>query len=127
MINILIATSSLNSGMTETYNKMPHNKYSFNKGFKVKVVITGNHYIPKKRKFSGILCFRQHRVSSVRRVHRVRRVRRVTISSLMIDIVVPSKMAVGGHFVKKRKKKKVAYRSEMARNVIESYFRTSTI
>ena len=33
-------------------------------------------------------------------------------------------MAAGGHFVKKFKKK-VAYRSEMARNAIESYLRTS--
>ena len=32
-------------------------------------------------------------------------------------------MAAGGHFV--QKKKKVAYRSEMARNAIESYLRTS--
>ena len=38
-------------------------------------------------------------------------------------IVVPSKMAASGHFVKK--KKKVAYRSEMARNAIESEFWTS--
>ena len=41
----------------------------------------------------------------------------------IIDIVVPSKMAAGGHYVQKIKK--VTYRSEMARNVIESYFRTS--
>ena len=33
-------------------------------------------------------------------------------------------MAAGSHFVKKIPKK-VAYRSEMARNVIESEFRTS--
>ena len=32
-------------------------------------------------------------------------------------------MAAGGHFVKK----KVSYRSEMARNAIKSYFRTSKI
>ena len=37
---------------------------------------------------------------------------------------VPSKMAAGGHFVKKNQKK-VAYQSEMARNAIESDFRTS--
>ena len=40
----------------------------------------------------------------------------------LIDIVVPSKIS-GGHFVKNFKK--VPYRSEMARNVIESEFRTS--
>ena len=40
-------------------------------------------------------------------------------TSSIIDIVVPSKMAAGGHFVQK----KVAYRSEMARNAIESDFR----
>ena len=38
----------------------------------------------------------------------------------IIDIVKPSKMAAGGHFVKN-----VAYRSEMARIAIESEFRTS--
>ena len=31
----------------------------------------------------------------------------------------------GGHFVKKNQKKKIPYRFEMARNAIESYFRTS--
>ena len=36
-----------------------------------------------------------------------------------------SKMAAGGHFVKKFKKNKVPYGSEMARNAIESEFRTS--
>ena len=46
-------------------------------------------------------------------------------TSSIIGIVVPSKMATGGHLVKINKKKKVAYRSEMARNVIESYLRTS--
>ena len=45
----------------------------------------------------------------------------ISRTSSIIDIVVPSKMAAGGHFVKK----KVAYRCEMARNAIESYFRTS--
>ena len=34
-------------------------------------------------------------------------------------------MADGSHFVKKIQKNKVAYRSEMARNSIESEFRTS--
>ena len=33
-----------------------------------------------------------------------------------------SKMANGSHFVKKFKKNKVAYRSEMARNAIKSEF-----
>ena len=49
----------------------------------------------------------------------------ISRTSSIIDIVVPSKMAGGGHFVKKIQKKKVAYRFEMARNVIKSYFRTS--
>ena len=34
-------------------------------------------------------------------------------------------MAAGGHFVKIQSNKKVVYRSEMARNAIESDFRTS--
>ena len=34
-------------------------------------------------------------------------------------------MAAGGHFVKNKSKKKVAYQSEMARNAIKSYLRTS--
>ena len=43
----------------------------------------------------------------------------ISRTSSIIDIVVPSKMAAGGHFVvKKIQKKRVAYRSEMARNVI---------
>ena len=49
----------------------------------------------------------------------------ISRTSSITDIVVQSKMAAGGHFVQKLKKKKVAYRSEMARTVIESYFRTS--
>ena len=49
----------------------------------------------------------------------------ISRTSSITDIVVQSKMAAGGHFVQKIKKKKVAYRSEMARTVIESYFRTS--
>ena len=50
----------------------------------------------------------------------------ISRTSSITDIVVQSKMAAGGHFVQKfQQKKKVAYRSEMARTVIESYFRTS--
>ena len=49
----------------------------------------------------------------------------ISRTSSITDIVVQSKMAAGGHFVKQFQKKKVAYRSEMARTVIESYFRTS--
>ena len=49
----------------------------------------------------------------------------ISRTSSITDIVVQSKMAAGGHFVKKNQKKKVAYRSEMAKTVIESYFRTS--
>ena len=41
----------------------------------------------------------------------------ISQTSSIIDIVVPSKLAAGGHFVKNR--------SEMARNEIESDFRTS--
>ena len=48
----------------------------------------------------------------------------ISRTSSIIDIVVPSKMAAGGHFVKINPKK-VAYLSEMARNAIESEFRTS--
>ena len=48
----------------------------------------------------------------------------ISRTSSIIDIVVPSKMAAGGHFVRKFQKK-VAYRSEMARNAIESEIRTS--
>ena len=47
----------------------------------------------------------------------------ISRTSSIIDIVVPSKIAAGGHFVKKIQKKEVAYRSEMARNAIESYLR----
>ena len=46
----------------------------------------------------------------------------ISRTSSITDIVVESKMAAGGHFVKKIQKKKVAYRSEMARNVIEKLF-----
>ena len=49
----------------------------------------------------------------------------ISRTSSIIDIVVPSRMAAGGHFVKKFQKTKIAYRSEMARNAIESDFRTS--
>ena len=45
----------------------------------------------------------------------------ISRTSSITDIVVQSKMAASGHFVKK----KVAYRSEMARTVIKSYFRTT--
>ena len=58
----------------------------------------------------------------------------ISRTSAIIDIVVPSKMAAGGHFVKNVNKKKflidlicpkVPDRSEMDRNAIESDFRTS--
>ena len=105
------------------------------------------YYIPEKRKFSGILCFRQQRsrtaaaaasshhfvVSAITfegfklRSSNLTHALFIQISrtSSITDIVVQSKMAAGGHFVQKLQKKKVAYRSEMARTVIESYFRTS--
>ena len=51
----------------------------------------------------------------------------ISRTSSIIDIVVPSKMAAGGHFVKKFKRKKGLYRSGMARNAIESDFRTSIL
>ena len=91
-------------------------------------------YIPEKRKFSGILYFRQCRCRSRRRVRRDFVVSVITFerfklrssnlthalliqisrTSSIIDIVVPSKMATGGHFVK-NERKKVLHRSEMAR------------
>ena len=49
----------------------------------------------------------------------------ISRTSSIIDMVFPSKMAADGHSVKKKKKKKVAYRSEMARNAIQNYLRTS--
>ena len=49
----------------------------------------------------------------------------ISRTSSIIDIVVPSKMAAGGHFVKNLKTKRNLYQSEMARNAIESEFRTS--
>ena len=93
------------------------------------------YYIPEKRKFSGILCFRQQR-SHCRVVRRHRRrppppchnfVSAITFegsklrssnlthalliqiyrTSSIIDIVVPSKMAAGGHFVKNFTQKKL--------------------
>ena len=44
----------------------------------------------------------------------------ISLMSSITDIVIQSNMAAGGHFVKKIKKK-VAYRSEMARTVIELF------
>ena len=100
-----------------------------------------HNYIPEKRKFSGILCFRQQaqpprgppprhnfvsaitfegfKLRSSNLTHAL--LIQISRTSSIIDIVVPSKMAAGGHFVKK----KVAYRSQMARNAIKSYLRTS--
>ena len=49
----------------------------------------------------------------------------ISRTSLIIDIVVPSKMAAAAILSKKFNQKKVAYRSEMARNAIESDIRTS--
>ena len=44
--------------------------------------------------------------------------------ALLIQIsVVPSKIAAGGHFVKKKLQKNLGI--DLARNVIKSYFRTS--
>ena len=60
----------------------------------------------------------------------------ISQTSSIIDIVVPCKMAAGGHFDNKKKvaypsvknlKNYVPYGSEMARNAIESEFRTSKI
>ena len=48
----------------------------------------------------------------------------ISRTSSIIDIVVPSKMATGGYFVKKIQQQ-VPDRSEMARNEIESDFWTS--
>ena len=86
-----------------------------------------HNYIPEKRKFSGILCFRQQR-SRRRRPPPPRHnfvVSAITFegfklcssnlthalfiqisrTSSITDIVVQSKMADGGHFVQKLKKK----------------------
>ena len=158
----------------KTLLKIKSSNYSYFKAVKYFV----SNYIPEKRKFSGILCFRQQRRRRRRRAaaappppraaaaappphrrrtaaapptHRRRRPPRhnfvvsaitfegfklrssnlthalfiqISRTSSITDIVVQSKMAAGGHFVQKFKKK-VAYRSEMARTVIESYFRTS--
>ena len=110
-------------------------------------LIDCHNYIPEKRKSSGILCFRppppprrrppRHNfvVSAITfegfklRSSNLTHALYIQISrtSSITDIVVQSKMAAGGHFVNKIQKKKVAYRSEMARTVIKSYFRTFKI
>ena len=82
------------------------------------------NYIPEKRKFSGILCFRQQRsrrrppprfvVSAITfegfklRSSNLTHALFIQISrtSSITDIVVQSKMAAGGHFVQKFQKKK---------------------
>ena len=84
-------------------------------------IMNVDNYIPEKRKFSGILCFRQQRtppppppppphnlVSAITfegfklRSSNLTHALLIQISrtSSIIDIVVPSKMAAGGHFVK---------------------------
>ena len=104
-------------------------------------------YIPEKRKFSGILCFRQQhsrrhtaavcqnfvvsaiafegfKLRSSNLTHAL--LIQISRTSSISDIVVPSKMPDSSHFVKNfQKKKEVSYRSEMGRNAIESDFRTS--
>ena len=76
-----------------------------------------SNYIPEKRKFSGILCFRQQHsrrrvVSAITfegfKLHssNLTHALLIQIYRTIIDIVVPSKMAAGGHFVQKNSKKK---------------------
>ena len=84
------------------------------------------YYIPEKRKFSGILCFRQQRsrraAASVNFVVSVITFEgfklrssnlthalfiQISRTSWITDIVVQSKMAAGGHFVQKFQQKKV--------------------
>ena len=97
---------------------LPHNKADVY----VCAALVGNdlqqhhNYIPEKRKFPGILCFRQPRrrrhnfvVSAITfegfKLHSSNLIHALFIqisrTSSIIDIVVSSKMAAGGHFVKK--------------------------
>ena len=85
------------------------------------LVFFRSHYIPEKRKFSGILYFRQLRpplrhnfvVSAITfegfKLHSSNLTHALLIqifwTSSIIDIVVPSIMAGGGHFVIKKFKK----------------------
>ena len=73
--------------------------------------------------FVSAITFKEFRLRSSNLTHAL--LIQISRTSSIIDIVVSSKMAAGGHFVKKIKKKKVVYRSEMARNAIDSEFRTS--
>ena len=70
---------------------------------------SSDNYIPEKRKFSGILCFRQQR-SRRRRVTILTHALFIQISSIssIIDTVAPFKMAAGGHVVKNLKKSSVS-------------------
>ena len=99
------------------------------------LIFSGPNYIPEKCKFSGILCFCQQlrrvtmsfivsaitfeefKLHSSNLTHAL--LIQISRTSSISDIVVPSKMAAGGHFVNK---KKIPYRSKMARNVIDSSY-----
>ena len=106
---------------------------------------TRGNYIPEKRKFPGILCFRQQRRVRRHVRRRVRRSvrRRVTISWSAKDLSYillnltciihpnisdefdnwhcrPIQNGRRRPFCQKKKKKKVACRSQMARNAIKS-------
>ena len=75
---------------------------------------------PPRHNFVSAITFEGFKLRSSNLTHAL--LIQISRTSSIIDIVVPSKMAAGGHFVKKVKKK-VAY--EMARNAIESEIQTS--
>ena len=75
---------------------------------------------PPRHNFVSAIIFEGFNLRSSNLTHAL--LIQISRTSSIIDIVVPSKMAAGGHFIQK---KRVVYRSEMARNVIESYLRTS--
>ena len=112
---------------------------------------------PPRHNFVSAITFKGFKLRSSNLTHAL--LIQISRTSSIIDIVVPSKMAAGGHFVKKKKgcvlilngqkcdrklfrspeirskvifrhpkwppKKKILYRSEMARIAIESEFRKS--
>ena len=79
---------------------------------------------PPRQNFVSVITFEGFKLRSSNLTHAL--LIQISQTSSIIDFVVPSKMAAGGHFVKKKKKKKIVeYRSEMVRNAIKSYLRTS--
>ena len=75
---------------------------------------------PPRHNFVSAITFEGFKLRSSNLTHAL--LIQISRTSWIIDIVIPSKMAAGGHFVKQIK---VAYRSGMARNAIKSYLRTS--